>query len=170
METCLPWQPEWNINNTFVILNSWQCCSFHGNEVAVNSLGSGWQRFLRRFPYMLWSRETHFNLSKEHDHCSSFSWSRFLVIRACLKYHLFCLHLQLFWKNEYPKRLIKGQKKIKIRSYEPRGKSYADIKLIHTMLTDTLRSIIGVNNHWKHVICFLKTFLDSWQKRVTKSP
>ena len=52
-----------------------------------------------------------------------------------------------FERNEYPKRVIKRQKKIKIRSYEPRGKSYPDIKVIHVMLTDTLRSIIVVNSH-----------------------
>ena len=33
MEAWLPWQPEWNINNAFVILSSWQRPSFHGNEV-----------------------------------------------------------------------------------------------------------------------------------------
>ena len=33
-----------------------------------------------------------------------------------------------------------------------------------------LWSIIGVNNHWKDVILSLKTFLDGWQKRATKSP
>ena len=38
------------------------------------------------------------------------------------------------------------------------------------MLTDSLWSIIGVNNHWKDVILFLKTFLDGWQKGATKSP
>ena len=32
------------------------------------------------------------------------------------------------------KGVIKRQKKIEIRSYESRGKSYLDIKLIHTML------------------------------------
>ena len=49
--------------------------------------------------------------------------------------------------NLYPKSAIKGQKKIKIQSYESRGKSYPDIKQIHIMLTDSLRSIIGVNNN-----------------------
>ena len=48
-------------------------------------------------------------------------------------------------------------------------KSYPDIKLIHIMLTDSLWSIIGVNNHKKGVILFSKTFLDGWQKRATKS-
>ena len=33
---------------------------------------------------------------------------------------------------------LKRQKKIKIQSYESRGKSYPDIKLTHIMLTDSL--------------------------------
>ena len=49
-------------------------------------------------------------------------------------------------------------------------KSYPDIKLIHIMLTDSLWSIIGVDNNWKDIILFSKTFLDGWQKRATKSP
>ena len=39
---------------------------------------------------------------------------------ACDPYDLYGLY---FEGNEYPKRVIKGQKKIKIRSYEPRGKT-----------------------------------------------
>ena len=42
-----------------------------------------------------------------------------------------------FERNEYPKRVIIGQKKIRIRSYESREKSYSDIKPTHIMLTDT---------------------------------
>ena len=38
------------------------------------------------------------------------------------------------------------------------------------MLTDSLWSIIGVNNHWQDVILFSKTFLDGWQKRAAKLP
>ena len=49
--------------------------------------------------------------------------------------------------------------KIKIWSCQSRGKSYPDIKLIHKMLTDSLLSIIGINNRWKDVILFSKTFL-----------
>ena len=37
--------------------------------------------------------------------------------------------------------------------------SCPDIKLIHKMLTDSLLSITGVNNHWKDVTLFSKTFL-----------
>ena len=48
--------------------------------------------------------------------------------------------------------------------------TYPDIKLIIIMLTDSLWSITGVNNHWKDVILFSKTFLDDWQKLATKSP
>ena len=48
-------------------------------------------------------------------------------------------------------------------------KSYPDIKLIHIMLTDSLWSIIGVDNHRKYVILFSERFPDGWQKRATKS-
>ena len=51
-----------------------------------------------------------------------------------------------------------------------RRDSYYDIKLIYIMVTDSLWSIIGINNHGKDVILFSKTFLDGWQKRATKSP
>ena len=74
-----------------------------------------------------------------------------------------------FERSKYPKRVIKGQKKINIWSYESRGKSCPEIKLIYNMLIDSLWSIIGINNHWKGVILSSKTFLDSWQKRATKS-
>ena len=40
-----------------------------------------------------------------------------------------------------------------------REKSYPDITLIHTMLTNSLRSIIGVK-HLKDVILLSKTFPD----------
>ena len=42
METWLPWQPECNINDAFVILSSWQCYSFHGNEVWGRCLLPQW--------------------------------------------------------------------------------------------------------------------------------
>ena len=60
------------------------------------------------------------------------------TLSACLCY---------YFERNHPKRVIKGQKKIKIQSYEFRGKSYPDIKLIHIMLTDSLRSIIGIKKH-----------------------
>ena len=43
------------------------------------------------------------------------------------------------------------------------------MKLIHIMLSDSLSPIISVNNDWKDVILFSKTFLDldGWQKRAT---
>ena len=37
------------------------------------------------------------------------------------------------------------------------------------MLTDSILSVIGVNNHRKDAILFSKTFLDGWQNRATKS-
>ena len=45
--------------------------------------------------------------------------------------------------------------------------NYPDIKLIHIMLTDSLWSIIIVNNHWKDVILFSKTFLTKACHEVT---
>ena len=50
--------------------------------------------------------------------------------------------------------------------------SYSDIKLIHIMLTDSFWLTIHhwLNNRWKDVILFLKTFLDGWEKSATKSP
>ena len=79
-------------------------------------------------------------------------------IQNIIRSHCLCNYLE---RNEYPDRVIKGQKKINIWYYEPRGKSYPNMKVIHMVLTDSLRSIIGVNGHCKHVICFSKTFLDS---------
>ena len=61
------------------------------------------------------------------------------------KIPLVLLAFAITLKEFIPKRVIKGQKKIKIRSYESRGKSYIDIRLIHIMSTDSLRSMIGVN-------------------------
>ena len=40
-----------------------------------------------------------------------------------------------------------------------RRENYPDI-----MLTDSLGSIIVVNNHWKYVILFSKAFLDGWDE------
>ena len=37
--------------------------------------------------------------------------------------------------------------------------NYPDIKLIHKMLTDNLLTIIGINNRWKDITLFSKTFL-----------
>ena len=86
------------------------------------------------------------------------------------KIPLVLLAFAIILKGINTKRVIKGQKKVKIWSYESRGKSYPDMKPIHIMLTDSLCSVIGVNNHRKDVILFSKTFPDGWQKRATKSP
>ena len=40
--------------------------------------------------------------AKEHDWCSLLSWSTFLVLRGYLKYHSFCLPLQLLSKELIP--------------------------------------------------------------------
>ena len=48
--------------------------------------------------------------------------------------------------------------------------TYLAIELIIIVLNDSLWSIIGVNNQWKDVILFSKTFREGWQKRAIKSP
>ena len=60
--------------------------------------------------------------------------------------------------------LIKGQKKIKIRSYEPRGERYTDIKLIHIMLTDILGSLLA-----SIVIETCHLFFENIPRRLTKA-
>ena len=82
--------------------------------------------------------------AKEHDQCSLFSWSTFPELRGYLKYHSFCLPLQLLWKELIPWE--DNPRTIKIWFRQSRGKSYPDIKLIHKMLTDSLLSITGVNS------------------------
>ena len=48
--------------------------------------------------------------------------------------------------------------------------TYPAIELIIIVLNDSLWPIIGVNNQWKDVILFSKTFREGWQKRAIKSP
>ena len=96
---------------------------------------------------MLQSSETHFNLSKKHDQCILFSWPTFFMPGGYLHTTRSACLCSYFERNQYLRRVIKGQKKIKIRSYESREKSYPDIKPIHIMLTESLPSITGVNNH-----------------------
>ena len=77
-----------------------------------------------------------------------------------------------FERKYYPKRVIKGQKEIKIWSSQFRGKSYPDIKLIHKMLPDSLwpRPIIGVNNHKMSLYFRTHSFLGGQEKRAMKLP
>ena len=81
----------------------------------------------------------------------------------------FCLPLQLHWKKlirwEGNQRTKESQDMI----FRVQRESYSDIKLIHIMSTDSLWSITGVNNHWKDVILFSKTFLDGWTNQSIAS-
>ena len=86
---------------------------------------------------MLRSSETHFNLSKDDLAC--FHGQHFSFLEGIQKTTSSACLCNYFERNYYPKRVIKRQKKVKIQCYESRGKSYPVIKLIHIMLTDSLR-------------------------------
>ena len=69
------------------------------------------------------------------------------MVRGYLKYHLFCLPLQLILKELIPQEGNQRTKENQDMILQVQRESYPDIRLIHIMLTDSLGSIIGDNSN-----------------------